>query len=161
MRRINTRQLLLGGLGVVGVVILWHFLAMTVMRDTSLPMPAEVALAAVAVVQQGTFWTAFGATLAMAVKGFGLALIVGVLLGILIGWVPLLDKATSFIVEFLKPIPPIVIMPLAILVFGPTQQMGEFLVFYGCLLPILYQTAAGVKETDPVALETSLSLIHI
>lgn len=93
----------------------------------------------------------------MAIKGFLLAVLVGVILGILIGWFPLVADSTNFVVDFLKPIPPIVIMPLAVLFFGPTQQMGEFLVFYGCVLPIVYQTSAGVRETDPIAVQTSRS----
>lgn len=157
MQRLISRKLLLGSVGLLGAIAIWQILAVTFMSDTPLPRPVEVATAMVLLVQNSTFWAAFVTTISMAVKGFLWALVVGVTMGILIGWIPLLDKATNFIIEFLKPIPPIVIMPLAILVFGPTQAMGEFLVFYGCLLPILYQTAAGVKETDPVAIQTSRS----
>lgn len=157
MTQANTRRFLLGFAGLASAVLLWHWLATGPMNDSPLPLPQDVFSESLILLQSSTFWEAFGLTLLMAVKGFGAALLVGVLLGILIGWFPMVNKACSFVIEFLKPIPPIVIMPLAILVLGPTQQMGEFLVFYGCLLPILYQTAAGVRETDPVAIQTSKS----
>lgn len=153
----NSRKLVLGFAGLAVAVLVWHWLAAGPMSDSPLPLPQQVFSESVVLLQTSTFWDAFGVTLLMAVKGFVAALIVGVLIGILIGWFPMLNKACSFVIEFLKPIPPIVIMPLAILVLGPTQRMGEFLVFYGCLLPILYQTAAGVRETDPVAIQTSKS----
>lgn len=151
------RRMGLGIAGVVGAVVLWNILATALMRETPLPQPIEVFGAFLNLLQDGIFWSSFVVTLTMAVKGFVLAVLVGVILGILIGWFPLIGDATSFVVDFLKPIPPIVIMPLAVLFFGPTQEMGEFLVFYGCVLPIIYQTSAGVRETDPVAVQTSRS----
>ncbi len=157
MSTISSRKFVLGIVGLLMAVFAWQLAAVGPMSDSPLPSPKEVLAATIEMVKGLDFWTSLGSTLAMASKGFVLALVTGVLLGVAVGWFELLGKALSFIVEFLKPIPPIVIMPLAILVLGPTQRMGEFLVFYGCLLPILYQTAAGVRETDPVAIQTSRS----
>ena len=153
----GSRKFFLGAVGLLLAVTAWALAATGPMQDTPLPHPLQVLGESLILLQNREFWLAFGVTLSMATKGFLLALLVGVVLGVLVGWFSLLGKACTFVIEFLKPIPPIVIMPLAILVLGPTQQMGEFLVFYGCLLPILYQTAAGVKETDPVTIQTSKS----
>lgn len=152
-----TRKIVLGITGLILAVLAWHLSATGPMKGSPLPTPEEVFSATIDLVQRLEFWSSLAVTMVMAAKGFALALLVGVMLGMAVGWFGMVGKAMSFIIEFLKPIPPIVIMPLAILVFGPTQKMGEFLVFYGCLLPILYQTAAGVRETDPVAIQTSRS----
>src|SRR5699024_8422394 len=152
-----TRRTLTGFVGIVGSLAIWGLLAVGPMSETPLPHPWEVFTAAIGLFQDPTFWGTLTVTLTIALKGFAMAVIVGVILGLLIGWFSFLGDATSFIIDFLKPIPPIVIMPLAVLVLGPTQQMAEFLVFYGCVLPIIYQSAAGVRETDPIAVQTSRS----
>lgn len=103
------------------------------------------------------FWASVGQILTMTGAGLGLAVVVGVVAGLLIGTSRVLTDATRVPLEFLKPIHPIVILPIAVMVFGPNHTMGTFLIFYGCVIPITYQTAAGVRETDPVAVETARS----
>lgn len=151
------RKYVLGIVGIVGAVLTWQLLYVGPLRDTPLPAPTETAQAALALLASGAFWSALWVTIEIAVVGFVAAAIVGIIIGLLCGWYPTIGNAFKIIVEFLKPIPPIVILPLAILVFGPTEEMGRFLVFYGCVLPILYQTTNGVRETDPIAIETSRS----
>lgn len=154
---VSMRKYILGVLGIVGAVLTWQLLYMGPLRDTPLPAPGETAQAAGALMVSGDFWSALWVTLEIAAVGFLAAAVVGIIIGLLCGWFPLVGRAFKVLVEFLKPIPPIVILPLAILVLGPTAEMGRFLVFYGCVLPILYQTTNGVRETDPIAVETSRS----
>jgi len=103
------------------------------------------------------FWKDATVTAATALAGLAGALVVGVVLGILIGTSPLLRYATSAVLEFLKPIPPIVILPIVVLVLGPTLEMTVALVVLGCAIPILIQTAAGVFDVDPVRTDTARS----
>ena len=65
--------------------------------------------------------------------------------------------ATRVPLEFLKPVPPIVVLPIAVLVLGPTMEMGVVLVVFGSFISIAVQTAAGVFDTDPVARATGRS----
>jgi ABC-type nitrate/sulfonate/bicarbonate transport system permease component len=58
------------------------------------------------------------------------------------------------VVEFLKPIPPVVLIPLLLLTMGPSERLGLVLVVFGCVWPILVQTSYGVRDADPVALDT-------
>lgn len=151
------RKYILGLAGLVGAVLIWQGLFSGPLRDTPLPSPAQTAQAAGSLIASGDFWSALWLTIEIAAFGFIAAVVVGTIVGLLCGWYPLVGHAFKVVVEFLKPIPPIVILPLAILVLGPTEEMARFLVFYGCVLPILYQTTNGVRETDPVAVETSRS----
>ena len=102
-------------------------------------------------------WVATGDTLVMALVGLALAALVGVFLGVGIGVSPVAMHATRVPLEFLKPIPPIVILPIVVLVLGPTAGMGIVLVFFGCFVAIAVQTAAGVFDTDPVTRDTGRS----
>lgn len=150
------RPALLGTLGIAFLVALWQISALWV-TNSAFVSPVDTVGAATGLTTMPAFWDSFLATITMAGRGLALAAVVGVMAGILIGWSRPMEHATRVPMEFLKPIPPIVIMPIAILVLGPTQEMGEFLVFYGCVLPITYQTANGVRETDPVAIDTARS----
>lgn len=148
--------ILYGTLGILGAIAVWQFVA-TIVSDNTMASPLQTVTAMFEAFRDVTFWSSVWVTIQMAVIGLGFALVVGVIVGVLIGWSTVLTHATRVPIEFLKPIPPIVVMPIAVLVLGPTFEMGVFLIFYGCVLPITYQTVNGVKETDPVAMETGRS----
>jgi len=152
----RARTPLLGVAGAVAAVVLWALAART-WGSTALAGPGETLTAMTGLLRHGDFWSAIGTTLLMAGRGLLGAALLGSVAGMLVGSSTLLSNAVLVPLEFLKPIPPIVLLPIAILVLGPTQVMGEALVFYGCLLPILYTTANGVRETDPVAVQTARS----
>lgn len=147
-----------GAVGVVAALGLWQAAATTGPLASS-PLPSAVdaisALARLAGTPQ--MWAATGDTVVMALVGLAIAAVLGVALGIGIGVSPLLLHATRVPLEFLKPIPPIVILPIVVLVLGPTANMGIFLVFIGCFVSIVVQSSAGVFDTDPVAKATGQS----
>ncbi|GAB4099685.1 ABC transporter permease [Sinomonas halotolerans] len=103
------------------------------------------------------FWLDIAATVGIAMAGLAASTVIGVALGILIGSFEPFRAATLALFEFLKPIPPIVVLPLMVLVFGPTAEMAILLVVLGCALTITIQSTAGVHDTDPVALATARS----
>lgn len=100
------------------------------------------------------FWTAFFETLQMAVIGFVIAVAIGIPVGLLIGLSRFSYRSSKFVFDFFKVIPPIVIIPITILVIGPNLEMGIFLVVFANVFAIAIQTAYGVRDADPVLLET-------
>ena len=99
-------------------------------------------------------WTSIWLTIQMALIGLGMAILVAIPLGILIGLSRFAFLSTKFTFDFFKVIPPIVIIPITILVFGPTQEMGIFLVVFALVFALAIQTAYGVRDADPVLIET-------
>jgi NitT/TauT family transport system permease protein len=87
-------------------------------------------------------------TLATYTAGLALAIVVGVALGIALGSSRTLHDATSVVVEVLRPIPAIAIIPLAILVFGLGPPMLRFVIAYAAVWPILINTVYGVRGAD-------------
>lgn len=158
MRTTPLLQYGIGALGAVAALGLWQFVA-TVgpLAASPLPTAGEVIAAVAELAATPELWGAVGDTLSMALVGLMLAAVVGVLIGVGIGVSPLAMHATRVPLEFLKPIPPIVILPIVVLVLGPTAQMGTFLVFFGCFVAIAVQASAGVFDTDPVARATGQS----
>lgn len=158
MRTSSALSVVVGAFGIVCALGAWQ-LAATVGPLSASPLPAATEALGEAVRMLGTaqLWQAIGDTLGMALVGLVLAVVVGVLLGVAIGTSPVAMHATRVPLEFLKPIPPIVILPVVVLVLGPTANMGTFLVFFGCVIAIAVQSAAGVFDTDPVARATARS----
>ena len=99
-------------------------------------------------------WDSIWLTIQMALYGFLIAVAIGLPVGILIGLSRFAFLSTKFTFDFFKVIPPIVIIPITILVFGPTQQMGIFLVVFAIVFFLAVQTAYGVRDADPVLIET-------
>jgi ABC-type nitrate/sulfonate/bicarbonate transport system permease component len=104
------------------------------------------------------FWSATGETLQAWGIGLAIALVAGVGLGLLIGSVPVLQRLTASTIEFLRPVPSVALIPLAVLVFGITNVRSTLLlVVYASFWQVLIQAIYGVQDVDPVARETARS----
>jgi ABC-type nitrate/sulfonate/bicarbonate transport system permease component len=103
------------------------------------------------------FWSAVGNTLEGWALGLGIAVALAVPLGILIGSGELLYRSTRAIIEFLRPIPSVALIPLAVLVYGTGLQSKVFLAAFASFWPLLVQTLYGVQDVDPVATDTARS----
>lgn len=89
--------------------------------------------------------------------GLGGAIVAGVLLGILIGSSRVARRMTGPIFEFIRAVPPPVLLPVLLLIMGIDDRSKIFLIFLGCLWPILLNTIDGVRSADPVLAETTAS----
>jgi ABC-type nitrate/sulfonate/bicarbonate transport system permease component len=105
----------------------------------------------------GAFWRAVGDTLIGWALGLLIAVVAGVAFGILIGAVPVLRAATASTVEFLRPIPSVALIPLAVLLYGTDLGSTLLLVVYAAFWQVLVQVLYGVADVDPVADETARS----
>jgi ABC-type nitrate/sulfonate/bicarbonate transport system permease component len=86
--------------------------------------------------------------------GFGLAAIVAVPLGLLMGTIPMVYRLLEPITEFIRPIPSSAYIPVAILFLGIGNEMKIFVIFLACMFPILLNTYGGVRAVDPVLIDT-------
>ncbi|AMM34487.1 nitrate ABC transporter permease [Sinomonas atrocyanea] len=155
--RLSLKSTAVGAAGIAAALLIWQIAAGSGAAGGSLPQLGRVFGELAALGASADFWAAAAATVGIAVLGLAAAGICGVVIGILVGSFEPVRYATRAVLEFLKPIPPIVILPLVVLVLGPTGEMSWFLVFLGCLLPIVMQTVDGVHSTDPVARDTARS----
>ena len=123
--------------------------------ETSIP-PATSAIGELASqVTQAAMWKAVGNTLEGWVIGLGLAVLLGVPAGILIGSSRWAYRALRVPIEFLRPIPSVALIPLAVLVYGTGLQSKVFLATFASFWPLLIQTIYGVQDVDPVATDTA------
>ena len=120
----------------------------------ALPLISTVLGQAFGLLGNTQFLTDTAATLGAWAAGLAITVAVGVPLGLILGSVPGVRSATRAIVEFLRPIPAVALIPLAALVLGPGQRMNITLVVYASIWPVLFNTIYGLDDVDPLAKET-------
>jgi ABC-type nitrate/sulfonate/bicarbonate transport system permease component len=86
----------------------------------------------------------------------GLAITVpaGVVLGLLVGLWRWIDAALRVVVEFMRPVPSVALIPIAVLVFGISLRMQLLLIVYACLWPVFFNVRYAVRGVDPLFLDT-------
>lgn len=95
----------------------------------------------------GSLMEHFKASMSVMLSGFALALVIGIPLGILMAWVPMIDRLFGPLLTVLRPIPPPAWIPLAILWFGIGIAGKTFIVFIAAFVPVLVNAYVGCKET--------------
>ena len=97
---------------------------------------------------QGTGWTDVRATLFELGVGFGLAILVGIPLGILLGWYRSLDAVLGPFIDFFYAMPHVALVPIIIIWFGIDSASKIVLVFFSAIFPVLVNTISGVRTTE-------------
>lgn len=87
--------------------------------------------------------------------GYVVAATLGVTLGVLVGTYRVLRDLLEPVFEFFRAIPPPVIVPILMLLFGIEDTMKIIVIGFGCMWPILLNTAEGVRAVDEVLSDTA------
>jgi ABC-type nitrate/sulfonate/bicarbonate transport system permease component len=95
------------------------------------------------------------ASMKRAALGYFLAAGVFVPLGILMGLFDACHRAFEVLLEMLRPVPPPVVIPVALLFFGLEDEMKVFVIFFSCAWPILLNTLDGVRGIDRLLINTA------
>lgn len=94
------------------------------------------------------------ASLQVALTGFFLALVIGIPLGLFMGWFRAFDKFMRPVFEILRPIPPVSWIPLTIIWMGIGLKAKAFIVFFSAFVPCVINAYTGIRQTSQV-------LIHV
>ena len=145
---------ILWNIGVLLVVlILWQLLTL-VIASPFFPGPLAILQSFLDLARNGdtggnTLWEHSWASLYRVLVGFGLAIIAGVPLGLLMGLYPVLYARTRAVLEPFRFIPPIAWIPLAIIFFTGLTRYA-FLIFLGAFFPVFTNAAVGVARVEPI-----------
>lgn len=88
------------------------------------------------------------ASLTTLSAGLGIAVVVGVAVGLVIGQLAIVERMVSPTLEFARAIPSTALIPFAMMLFGVSAEMKIFLIALGCVWPILLSTADGARRLD-------------
>jgi ABC-type nitrate/sulfonate/bicarbonate transport system permease component len=132
------------------LLLLWELLPrLDVVPRSLLPPPSTLLHTLEYLVLRMSLAQHLGASLVRYLLGGGLAVVLAVPLGVLLGWNALLGRHALPLFQVLAPIPPPAWVPLAILLLGVGLPMQVFLIFLGGFYPVLFNTYQGVRETNP------------
>ncbi|MBL5972238.1 MAG: ABC transporter permease subunit [Candidatus Leucobacter sulfamidivorax] len=149
---------LLGVGGILAFLLLLELIPRSGVVDPAYFPPLSSMLAGLfAQFGQAAFWSAFGSTLLGWFLGLLIAVLLALVLGIVIGSLPLVREFSESTIEFLRPIPSVALIPIAVILFGNQMQSTLILVVYAAFWQMLVQVIAGVQDVDPVAHDTARS----
>lgn len=145
---------ILGVASLLMVFVVWHLASLIPSLHRLLPAPLDVFAFLYRGLSQpiGRKYTIFGHilwSLSRVMVGFVSASAVGIILGVAMSWSKLGGAILRSFYLMLRPIPAIAWIPLAILWFGIGEMPKYYIIFIGCLLIVMTNTADGVRGVDP------------
>jgi len=140
---------------ILAVLVLWEISSWKGLVDAvSLPRVSLIFSSWYDSIVDGELTQQLWPTLVRIFFGFGLAVVIAVPVGLLMGTVSFIYRLLEPITEFIRPIPSSAYIPVAILFLGIGNQMKVFVIFLACFFPILLNTYGGVRGIDPVLVDT-------
>jgi NitT/TauT family transport system permease protein len=158
-RRLRRWEPLLWGGGAVLVFLAaWQFVANEqLVPPLFLPAPTDIAQAMVQMFQDPTIWIDLQTSGQEFLLGYGLAVVVGLPLGLLTGRYQRLAWSLDPFISFFYSMPRIALVPLLIIWFGIGIYSKVAVVFLGAFFPIAINTMAGIRSLDPALLRAARS----
>lgn len=146
-KRFYNNEFILTALSLVTVVVLWQLLV-TLLALPQWLLPSPLAILKEMYCSAGLLWQHSLVTIAEILQGFILALLIGILLGIIIAFSPLLEKTLYKLLVAIQAIPKAAIAPLLIVWLGLGQLSKIAMVFLMCFFPIMVGTVSGLQSTS-------------
>jgi ABC-type nitrate/sulfonate/bicarbonate transport system permease component len=148
----------LGAAGILGFLLTWELIPLLGLIDPRfLPPATEVIGALVRDFALTAFWAAVGETMVAWFLGLFMAAALAVAAGFVVGSSAFLRRFTNSTVEFLRPIPSVALIPLAVLLFGVKLESSLMLIVYASFWQVFIQVLYGVADVDNVAMQTARS----
>ncbi|CKH46688.1 ABC transporter permease [Mycolicibacterium smegmatis] len=128
-------------------VTVWWILSMTLFNPALVPPPQQVAARAWELVSTGRIWPDVLASLRRVYVGLIAGSVVGVVMGILIGQVKVIERLLDPVMQLMRNLSPTAMIPISIVWFGIGENSKYFLVFWGVVFFVTVNTIAGVAGT--------------
>jgi NitT/TauT family transport system permease protein len=154
-------HLMLSIVAVLAFILAWQMLAMSgLVSRRFLATPLEIVnLFLVKLVDPApdgeTLIVNIVSSLEIALTGFGMAIVAGVSLGLLMGWYRGFDYFMRPVFEIIRPIPPVSWIPLTIVWLGIGLKAKAFIVFFAAFVPCLINSYTGIRQTSEVLINVA------
>jgi NitT/TauT family transport system permease protein len=141
------------------LALIWEFFPRLGLVDAVfLPPLSEVLTAWWELLVSGELWSHTAASLGRSAAGFGLAVLISVPLGLLIGWHTPVATLLNPLLEVFRNTAALAILPVFVLILGLGETSKVAIILYGCTWPILLNTVSGVRTVDPLLIKSARSL---
>ncbi|WP_319508582.1 ABC transporter permease [uncultured Methanolobus sp.] len=154
---------------IISAIILWQFIAVYIVQNKFyLPSFTDVTFAFLEIMAKDAKLTILGLDYQLPVLlvdllyslmhfwiGMLSALIIGIPVGMIMGWFRMIDRIVDPLIEIIRPIPPLAWIPFAIIWIGLNPLAAGFLIFIGAVFPIIINTFTGFKSVSRVYVEAA------
>jgi NitT/TauT family transport system permease protein len=146
-------------LSLIIIIILWHIVTtFKIPPFARVPTPYEVWLEALRYIPTNTFINNMLFSMGRIFVGFTAGCVIGIPLGLFMGWNRYVRNVVFPTFETLRPIPIISWIPLSVIMFPTTEISIVFLVFLGAFYPVVLNTLLGVENVPQNYINGALSL---
>jgi NitT/TauT family transport system permease protein len=144
--------------GAAGLVLLFGAAQLALwagrVDPATFPLPSAVLSGAAGLARNGSFLASVGSTMAAWAEAMAAAIVIGVPVGLLLAAVPFAEPVVQPLIEFVRPIPAVVLVPLVLLIAQDNQRTEIAVIAFASVWPVLINTVYGVRNVDPLAAET-------
>jgi ABC-type nitrate/sulfonate/bicarbonate transport system permease component len=127
-------------------LLVWYVSSQYIFNPVLVPSPAATFHEALAMIESGELFEHVGVSLKRVLVGFAAGSFVGIVAGMIIGRIRLAREFCDPLIELIRPISPVAMIPLSILWFGIGELSRYFIIFYATVLVVALNTAAGVTS---------------
>jgi NitT/TauT family transport system permease protein len=138
------------------LIIAWEVAARAFFPVYILPPPSLVGRTLLSVMRDGTLWQNLKVSLLRVFAGYFVAMALAIPLGVAAGWWKAFDHTIGSILELLRPLPALALIPLAIVWLGFGEVSKIALIAYASFFSIYLNTRAGVRNVDPLHVKVML-----
>jgi NitT/TauT family transport system permease protein len=131
------------------LLLIWHY-SVVWTHTKVFPSPLAVEKGIAELARKHILWTDIVDSLRRVAIGFLSAALVGIPLGLWLGWKPQVNQVINPLIQLLRPISPLAWTPVAIVLLGVGEKPAVFLIFLGALFPILLSCINGVASVPTV-----------
>jgi sulfonate transport system permease protein len=152
-------RILLPALFPLAALALWEYISgRRIVNPAILPAPSSIFFAFTALLSKGQIARHLGASALRVILGFFFGTVSALILGTLIGLFHKIDQAARLIINILRPIPMIALIPVFILSLGIGEASKIAVITLGAFWPVLMNTIYGIKNVDRKLLELAYVL---
>lgn len=144
--------------GFASLFLTWHVVATYLVPSVLFPPPATVFLKAIALLQDGSLLQNVWASLKRILVGFAAGSALGIPIGLAIGSFAVVRRILEPWTEFLRFIPSVAMITIAVIWFGIGEESKVFLIIYTTIFVVILNTAAGVSAIAPNKIRAARAL---
>ena len=131
------------------LLALWHY-SVILTATRIFPSPLDVEKGIAELIRKQVLWRDIIDSLRRVAIGFGAGALIGIPLGLALGWYPAANQVVNPVLQILRPISPIAWIPVAIILLGVGDHAATALIFLGAFFPIIVACVDGVSNVPSV-----------
>ena len=152
------RRAVITATSIAFAIFVWAVFAENFPYPDLVPTPLETLRTGSSMIANGSLFTNVAVSLERVLVGYAVGCVVGVLVGGLIARVQLIGQFAEPLLQLMRPISPVALVPLSIIWFGIGDMSRYFIIFYGVVIIMIMNTAAGVSATPNIRVNAARCL---